>query len=315
MQNQNPTYRIYELTVLFLFFLPLIIVALYDFSKVWFFAHILFVYSSGLVIALIRLKRKNTEKRIDIEISMVSGSIAIISHFYFPPIIFTINSIIALLAILLFVYRQTRLPIKENILFLSGYGLSYFGLNYKLLDFNSEGFAGFLYSVVWSLFFAYTLLAAKKVKNLYRATFCATASLLGITVLCRRIFRDLYDPIVLIQAIATCLLLYCFIHWNSGKRDAPQVFGKKFFNIEILPHIILFISVICYSFFSSTISVQYAVLGMVVVVLMWWAIFVIKGFTPIFIKRNLKLIPLKQEFKFCFTDKNFFTSYLSSITK
>lgn len=314
MRNHSPTYRIYELTVLFVFLLPLIIAALYDFSQVWFFAHIVFAYSCGLVIALIRLSRKNTAKRIDIEISMVCGSIAIISHFYFPPVIFTVNSIIALLAVLLFVYRQTRLPIKENILFLSAYSLSYFGLNYKLLDFSREGFAGILYSVAWSLFFAYALLAARRVKNLYRATFCATASLLGITVMCRRIFMDLYDPIVLIQAIATCLLMYCFIHWNNGKSDAPQVFGKGFSSLEMLPHVILTLSVICYSFFPNTILDRYAVLGLVAVVFVWWVIYVTKGFMTIFNDRNLKRIPLKQEFKFCFADKNFFKGYLKSIT-
>jgi hypothetical protein len=129
------------------------------------------------------------------------------------------------------------------------------------------------------------------------------------------VFVDSNDPMVLIQAIDSCLLAYCFIHWNSGKNNASCVFGKIFFNIKILPHTILFLTVICYSFFSDTISVHYAVLGLVAVVFVWWAISVTRGFIPLFNNENVKLIPLKQEFQFCLTDKNFFTSYLSSITR
>ncbi len=315
MPNQNPTYRIYEITLLFALLLPLIIIALYDFNQVWFYTYILTMYSFALVIALIRLNHRKTWKRIDIEIAIVLGAVAIMSRSLFPRNIYHISNTLACLAILFFVYRQTRLPLKDNGLFLSAYSLSYFGLNYKLLDLGQKALIVIVYCIIWSLLFAYALLAARKVKNLYRATFCASLSLLGIVVLSKRVLTaDLYDSLILIQAIVNCSLAYCFIHWNSGKNNAHYVFGKNFFNIEILPHTILFLTVIGYSFFSDVISAHYAVLGLVAVVFVWWAIFVTRGFMPLFDKKNLKWIALKQEFKFCFTEKNFFRGYLKSIT-
>jgi hypothetical protein len=182
------------------------------------------------------------------------------------------------------------------------------------LDFSAEGITGLLLSIVLSIYFAFTLLAAGKVKNLYRATFCAGMALLSVIVLAKRVFVDLYNPVILIQAADTCLLAFCFIHWNNGKKDAAVVFGKTFFNVGILPNTILFLSVMCYSFFSDIVSPTYAIYGLVIVVFLWYMIFAAKGFMPLFKKRKETPRPaLMHEIAFSFSNSKFFKNYLKTI--
>jgi hypothetical protein len=174
--------------------------------------------------------------------------------------------------------------------------------------------AGLLLSIVLSVYFAFTLLAAGKVKNLYRATFCAGMALLSVIVLAKRVYVELYNPVILIQAADTCLLAFCFIHWNNGKKDASAVFGKTFFNVGILPNTILFLSVMCYSFFSNIVSPTYAIYGLVVVVFIWYMIFAAKGFMPLFKKRKqTPRLALKHEIAFSFSNGKFFKNYLKTI--
>ncbi len=308
------SYRTYEIMALIIFVLPVFVVTFLNLNQAFLYAHIIFGHTAALAVALVRFSRNKIGRHIDVEIALVLTVTDLVTRFYFPPIVYTINNIIIFSAVLVFLYRQTKLSITKNRVFLLGYSLSYFGLNYKLLDFGREGFFGLLFSVVLSAYFAFTLLAAGRVKNLYRATFCAGMALLSVIVLGKRVYVDLYNPIILIQAADTCLLAYCFIHWNSGKNDPSAIFGKTFFNVGILPNTILFLSVICYSFLSDILSTTYAVYGMVIVVFLWYMISAIKGFLPVFSKKNTRQISLKQEIVFCFSNSKFLINYLKSIT-
>lgn len=308
------TYRVYEFTALLIFVLPVFVITLFKLNQVFLYAHIVFGHAAALVVALIRFIRTKIGRHIDVELALVLTVTDLVLRFYCPPIVYKINNIIIFSAVLLFLYRQTKLPIKKHIVFLLGYSLSYFGLNYKLLDFSKDGVAGLLLSIVLSVYFAFTLLAAGKVKNLYRATFCAGMALLSVIVLAKRVYVDLYNPVILIQAADTCLLAYCFIHWNNGKKNAPVVFGKTFFNVGILPNTILFLSVMCYSFFSDIVSPTYAIYGLVVVVFIWYMIFAVKGFIPLFKKRSeAPRIALKREIAFSFSNAKFFKNYLKTL--
>jgi hypothetical protein len=314
--NENLlTYRVYEFTALLVFILPVFVITLFKLDQIFLYAHILFGHAAALAVALIRLSRSKLGKHIDVELALVLTVTDLVTRFYLPPMVYTINNICIFSAVLLFLYRQTRLPIRKNGLFLLGYSISYFGLNYKLIDFGKEGLLGLVFSIVLSAYFAFTLLCAGKVKNLYRATFCAGMALLSVIVLAKRVYVDLYNPVVLIQAADTCLLAYCFIHWNSGKEDASAVFGKVFFDVRILPNTILFVSVICYSFFSDIIAPTYAIFGLVIVVFVWYMIFAVKGFMPLFNKKKEERpLTLMHEIALCFSNGSLFKNYLKSIT-
>ncbi len=314
LKEERVTQRVYEFTALLIFVLPVFVITLFKLNQALLYAHIFFGHAAALVVALIRFSRTKIGLHIDVELALVLTVTDLVLRFYCPPIVYKINNIIIFSAVLIFLYRQTKLPVKKHVVFLLGYSLSYFGLNYKLLDFSKEGLPGLLLSIVLSAYFAFTLLAAGKVKNLYRATFCAGMALLSVIVLAKRVYVDLYNPVILIQAADTCLLAFCFIHWNSGKKDAQAIFGKTFFNVGILPNTILFISVICYSFLSDVVSPTYSIYGMVVVVFVWYLIPTIKGFAPLFKKKKAApRLSLKQEIAFSFSSGKFFKNYLKTI--
>lgn len=313
--NDEPTYRIYEILALLVFILPVFAITTLRLNQVYLYAHILFGHAAALIVALIRFSRVKIGRQIDVEFALALTVTDLVTRFFLPPSFYKINNCLILSAVIIFVYRQTKLSIMENKLFLLGYGISYFGLNYKLLDFWKEGILGILLSIVTAAYFAFMLLAAGKVKNLYRSTFCAGMALLSVIMLAKRVYVTLYNPVILIQAADTCLLAYCFIHWNSGRKDAGVVFGKTFFNVGMLPNAILFITVFCYSFLSNIVEPTNAIYGLVLVVFVWYGIFTIKGFLPLFSKRKEeRKISLKDEIVLCFTSGTFFRKYLKTIT-
>lgn len=306
-------YRVYEIATLLLFILPVFAVFAFKLPQKVLYAQILFGHAAALVVAVVRLVRKKMGFHLDVEIALVLTVTDLVTRFFLPVVVSQINNIIIFLACLVFLYRQTKLPILRNGLFLSLYTLAYFSLNYKMLDFAREGFVGILFSIVLSIYFAFTLLAASKVKNLYRATFCAGMALLTVIVLFKRYYVHLYNPAIIIQSVDTCLMAFCFIHWFNGRRDAAVVFGKTFFNVGMLPNSILFASVIAYCFFPEIISPLWAIYGLVLVVFCWFMIFSIKGFWPVF-KRNNSRVPLRLEIAYCLRSKVYLMNYLKHIT-
>lgn len=316
LNDQIMTYRIYEIASLLVFVLPVFMIALLELKQTFLYAHILFAHIVAFGVAMARYNHKQVWWQFDVELALGLAIVDLIARFYTPPIVYTINNTIIFSALILFLYRQTRLPLLKNAVFLIGYSLAYFGLNYKLLDFSHEGFFGIAYSIVLSIYFAFSLLAAGKLRNLYRATFCAGMALLSVIILAKRVYADLFNPVIVLQAADSCLLAYCFIHWNSGRHDAAAVFGKTFFNVGLLPNSLLFVSVMCYSFFSDIISPRYAILGLVMVVFVWYMIFAFKGLWPVFNKKqDGRRLPVQKEIAFCFSNSDFFRNYLTSITQ
>ena len=306
-------FRVYEIAAMAIFVLPIIFIAMLNLQPFFLYAHIFFAHVAALVVVVFRFSRKSIGRNIDIEIVLVLTLVDLVTRFYLPPMVHLINNIIIFSALLVFLYRQTKVPILKNSVFMLGYSFSYFVLNYKLLDFGTESFWGILYSVILSIFFAYTLLAAHKVKNLYRATFCAGVALLTIIILGKRVYGVLHNPVVILQAVDNCLLAFCFIHWNNGRSEAADIFGKTFFNVGILPNTILFVSVILYSF-NIPIEPTLAIYGLVLVVFLWYLIFVCKGFWPVFKTRSHRP-SIKKEIVYSFSRKQHLVSYFKHISR
>ena len=231
--------------------------------------------------AIIRYLRKKVGKEIDFEIALGLTVVDLISRHYLPPIVTVVNCIVIFSLLMVFLYRQLRIPIKKNLLFLLCYGMFYFLLNIRYLSHipnDRYEMLGMLYSLLLSVTFAYTLLATSKINNFYRCTFCGGVALLCIILLGKRAVGGLDNAFVIAQASITVLNAFTFVYWYEGKEYLAGIKrqNNSFFNVKILTNFIGGLAFFYY-LFKIDYGAYISIWGLVAIVSVWYIFSIFTG--------------------------------------